>query len=186
MIKIRNTAQKTIKNRSVAQATKKETLGNAVRIARDTALAQFRTAVILLRNTDNSAEQISNLKMHVQRLFDAPEELLWIDYITPSAEPVPFLPGKPIKARDQFLIIKKSLLLLGMEVDNLYVDNPEEKSWFLNWDRGKKARLFWTKDSSWEVTLYLAAGDGYACSGFVLDDFLSQIGIDRGWWDNKW
>lgn len=173
-----------MKNRLTALTAQEKVCDNAVITARNAALGQLRTAIVLLRNTGSSAEQTANLKIHIQRLFDAPEELLWIDYITPSSSD--FAPGKPIKARDQFLIIQKSLLLVKMEVDSRYVNNPHEKSWFLNWDRGKKARLFWTKDSGWEVTLYLATGGGYACSGFVLDDFLQQIGVDQCWWSSEW
>jgi hypothetical protein len=157
---------------------------NSVITARDKALAQLRTAIVVLRNTENNCEQIANFKLLIQNLLDAPEEVLWSRFDTPANEFISV--NKPIKGRDQFPIIEKSLLLIGVELDINYVDTPEEKSWFLSWSRGKKARLFWTKINGWNATLYLAQGDGFSCSGFDLDSFLEQVGIDRTWWSLEW
>ena len=97
-----------------------------------------------------------------------------------------FAPSKPIKGKDQLAIVQKALLLIGIKLDSLYVNNPEEKSWFLDWERGKKARLFWTKSAGWNATLYLGQGDSYACAGFDLDTFLRQVGVNCTWWCSEW
>lgn len=156
---------------------------DAATIARDTALAQLRTAIVVLRNAPDSVEQIAALKIHIERLLSAPEELLWVDYILPSTD---FAHGKPIKAKDQLPIIKNSLSLIGIDLDILYVNEPEEKSWVLSWSKGKKARLFWTKASEWNVRLFLAHNDNYVCTGFDLYDYLDQVGVDRTWWSRDW
>lgn len=177
---IRLTAGKIRRPKAVVPPKKVEvSFDSAAIIASNTALSQLRMAIIILRNTDDP-KQVNNLKLHIQRLLDAPEETLLIDYIIPF---VNFVPGEPIKARDQLSVIQKSLALIGMDLDIPYADEPDEKSWGLIW-RGKRARLFWTQSSGWKVTIYLAQGD-YACN-FDLDNFLTQIGVDRSWWSTAW
>jgi hypothetical protein len=157
---------------------------SAVITARDKALAQLRTAIVVLRNTENNSEQIANLKFLIQGLLDAPEEVLWNRFVILATKVV--CVGKPIKGRDQLSIIEKNLLLIGVELDINNVDKPEEKSWILSWSRGKRARLSWTKANGWNAKLYLAHGDGFVCSGFDLDSFLGQVCVDRTWWSLEW
>ena len=167
----------------IALSVQEELSSNTAIFARDIALAQLRTAVILLRNTSNSVEQMKALKIHIERLLDLPDETLWVNYIAPV---LVCEETAPVKARHQFSIIKESLLLLGIKVDSIYVDKTEEKSWFLDWNRARKARLFWTKSTGWSVVLYLGQGDSHVHSGFNLDDFLTQIGVDKTWWHTEW
>jgi hypothetical protein len=176
-----------MKAKSIAKAvpTQENLSDNTAIFARDVALSQLRTAIILLRNTRNSREQITLLQTHLKRLLDAPDETLWKEYFTPVVNCCAET-KQPIKARNQLPIIQESLQLIGLNLDCLYVDKPEEKSWFLDWNRGKRARLFWTASSSWNVKLYLGKDGGYVCNSFDLDEFLTQIGVDRTWWASEW